>query len=444
MGYITGEGRNQGSLFPVLLDELIPEDHACRVIEAFVGKLDVVALGFERARAADTGRPGYDPRDLIKLYLYGYLQQLRSTRRLEAECRRNVELMWLLGRLAPDHKAIAEFRKVHSQALTHAGAQLIGLARSVGLLRGGWVAVDGSKFRTVSSARSVGEREALRGYLRQLDEADAQDQEVVDHAAAAAALAKIAAHPEPEARFMRTTAGTVPAYNLQAVVDTQDRLIVVQQVTTQASDNPSLEPMARAAQAAVAAPGEEIHLVADAGYSNGEQAKACEDMGVVTHIPANRAVNNQAGGQLFDRGAFVYDSQADTYTCPAAKTLRRSRKDRQKRCTQYAASARDCLACPLKPQCTRSTHRLVTRHFDENALERMHQRATPEAMRLRRTTVELAFADLKYKILGLPRLLLRGTRGAQAEMSIAVMAYNLKRMIKALGAQRLTQNWMPA
>lgn len=263
MGYITGEGRNQGSLFPVLLDELIPEDHACRVIEAFVGKLDVVALGFERARAADTGRPGYDPRDLIKLYLYGYLQQLRSTRRLEAECRRNVELMWLLGRLAPDHKAIAEFRKVHSQALTHAGAQLIGLARSVGLLRGGWVAVDGSKFRTVSSARSVGEREALRGYLRQLDEADAQDQEVVDHAAAAAALAKIAAHPEPEARFMRTTAGTVPAYNLQAVVDTQDRLIVVQQVTTQASDNRSLEPMARAAQAAVAAPGEEIHLVAD-------------------------------------------------------------------------------------------------------------------------------------------------------------------------------------
>ncbi len=165
MGFIQGEDRGQGTLFPVTLDELIPEDHLCRVIEAFVGRLDMAALGFVRCRTAETGRPGYDPRDLLKLYLYGYLQQIRSSRRLEAECRRNVEVMWLLGRLVPDYKSIAEFRRMHREAVTEAGAELVRFARSVGLVRGEWVAIDGSKFRAVSSARGVRERDALRRYL---------------------------------------------------------------------------------------------------------------------------------------------------------------------------------------------------------------------------------------------------------------------------------------
>src|SRR6202007_2370828 len=136
MGYVQGEGRKQGTLFPVCLEELIPDDHVCRVIDAFVDRLDMADLGFERAEAADTGRPGYDPRDLLKLYLYGYLQQVRSSRRLQAECQRNVEVMWLLGRLQPDYKSIAEFRRMHSQAVSDAGAELVRFARSVGLVRG--------------------------------------------------------------------------------------------------------------------------------------------------------------------------------------------------------------------------------------------------------------------------------------------------------------------
>src|SRR2546426_451580 len=144
MGFMQGEGRTQGTLFPVTLEELIPDDHICRVIDAFVGRLEMAALGFERAEAAETGRPGYDPRDLLKLYLYGYLQQIRSSRRLEAECRRNIELMWLLGRLVPDHKTIAEFRRLHREAVTGAGAELIRFARSVGLVRGEWVAIAGT------------------------------------------------------------------------------------------------------------------------------------------------------------------------------------------------------------------------------------------------------------------------------------------------------------
>ena len=155
MGYIEGEGRNQGTLFPVVLDDFVPADHVCRVIDAFVERLVMSELGFERAQAAETGRPGYDPRDLLKLYLYGYLNQIRSSRRLEAECRRNVELMWLLGRLYPDHKSIAEFRRMHRDAVTAAGAELVRFARSCGLIRGEWIAIDGSKFRAVASIDSA-------------------------------------------------------------------------------------------------------------------------------------------------------------------------------------------------------------------------------------------------------------------------------------------------
>ena len=203
MGFIQGEVRGQQTLFPVTLDELIPADHLCRVIEAFVGRLDMEGLGFVRAEPAETGRPGYDPRDLLKLYLYGYLQQVRSSRRLEAECRRNVEVMWLLGRLEPDYKSIAEFRRMHREAVTEAGAELVRFARSVGLVRGEWVAIDGSKFRAVSSAKSVRERESVKRYLAQLESADEQDAVVIDPSAMAAALEKLKNYPEPEARSVR-------------------------------------------------------------------------------------------------------------------------------------------------------------------------------------------------------------------------------------------------
>jgi transposase len=173
MGYIQGEGRGQGSLFPVVLDDLVSVDHMCRVIDAFVLRLALSELGFERAQAAETGRPGYDPRDLLKLYLYGYLNQIRSSRRLEAECRRNVELMWLLGRLYPDHKSISEFRRMHAEAVTAAGAALIRFARSCGLIRGEWIAIDGSKFRAVASIDTVRERVALQRYLDNVEKPDA-------------------------------------------------------------------------------------------------------------------------------------------------------------------------------------------------------------------------------------------------------------------------------
>ena len=197
MSYIQGEGRSPGTLFSVVLDDLVSADHVCRVLDAFVSSLAMAELGFERAEAAETGRPDYDPRDLLKLYLYGYLNQIRSSRRLEAECRRNVELMWLLGRLYPDHKSIAEFRRMHRVAVTNAGAALVRFARSCGLIRGEWIVTDGSKFRAVTNGDSVRDRAALRSYLDSMEQADAEQQVTLDPSAVQVAVDKLRWHLEP-------------------------------------------------------------------------------------------------------------------------------------------------------------------------------------------------------------------------------------------------------
>jgi transposase len=432
MAYIAGEAREQGTMFPVTLDELIPADHLCRVIEAFVNRLAMQELGFVRSEPAETGRPGYDPRDLLKLYLYGYMNQVRSSRRLEAECQRNVEVMWLLGRLRPDYKSIAEFRRMHREAVQAAGAELVRLGREVGLVRGEWVAIDGSKFRAVSRAQRVKERESVERYLEELDAADAQDEVVIDPTAVAAALEKLRKDAEPEARFMRTTEGKRPAYNVQTAVDAECGIIVAQAVTTETNDTRSLLPMAQAAQQAVGNP-TTLHVVADAGYSNGEQAAECEARGIEPHVPAQRGVNNQGDGRLFDRSEFHYDEVSDTMLCPAGQRLRRQRVNKGGRLVMYAAQAAACGACPLRARCTMAARRVVARHRYEDALARMGHRATAEAMRLRRCVVERVFAELKYRIFGHPRFLLRGRSGAQTEISLATMAYNLKRMMKVLG-----------
>jgi transposase len=440
MAYIEGEGRNQGTLFPVVLDDLVPPDHMCRVVDAFVEQLNMDKLGFERAQAAKTGRPGYDPRALLKLYLYGYLNQIRSSRRLEAECIRNVELMWLLGRLYPDHKSIAEFRRVHHEAVTNAGASLVRFARSCGLIRGEWIVIDGSKFRAVVNGDSVRDRDALRRYLDSMEQSDAEQQATIDPSAVYAAIEKLRTHPEPEVGFMRIAGGISPAYNVQTAVDAAHALIVTHTVTLDAADHRCLLPMAEAASLALGNPAT-LNVVADTGYSNGEHATRCEEIGIVTHVPAKRSVNPHG---LFDRSAFNYQAESDTFICPEGKTLTRKQLNRPMRSIRYEAAVKDCKACPSRSLCTKSAWRVVSRSIDDDALNRMNARATPAAMRLRRTTVEHPFGTIKYRIFGHPRLLLRGLAGAQTEMSIAIMAYNLKRIVKVLGATNLTQALAPA
>lgn len=437
MSYIQGEGRSQGTLFPVVLDDFVTADHVCRVIDAFVEKLEMSDLGFERAKAADTGRPGYDPRDLLKLYLYGYLNQIRSSRRLEAECRRNVELMWLIGRLYPDHKSIAEFRRMHRDAVTAAGVELIRFARGCGLIRGEWIAIDGSKFRAVASVDSTRERLALQRYLDSVEKADEEQQATIDPSAVQAALEKLKKHPEPEAGYMLVRQTALPAYNVQTAVDSEHALIVAHAVVLDASDIRCLKPMAEAAKKALEV--DKFKIVADAGYSNGEQVAHCEAAGMVPYVPVMRTVNNQGDGTLFGRADFRYEPDSDTYVCPGDKKLLRKHTNAKDRYTMYKASSVDCGSCSLKSRCTQAPRRGLARHLYEDALNRMQERVTPEAMRLRRSTVEHPFATMKYRIFGHPRLLMRGLSGAKVEIGLATMAYNLKRITNVLGATKVTE-----
>lgn len=460
MGYVRGEGRDQGSLFPVRLDELIPEGHLVRVIDVFVERLDLESLGFDKTVPAATGRPCYHPGDMLRLYLYGYLNRVRSSRRLERECGRNVELMWLLGRLAPDHKTIAEFRRLNGKGVRGACAAFVRFCRHAGLVGGHWVAIDGSKFQAVASKAKALTQEQLRReqaqaeqrvaqYLAELDSSDKQEGEALvseerlraaldalDHYATTEALmAQLGQSQyvagEPDAKLMRTTSGSQVAYNVHTAVDAQSALIVAHEVTSEGTDNRSLEPMAKAAQEALNA--KTLKVVADAGYSSGEQAAACEARGIEPFVPPNRSENTHGGGMFFNASRFTYDAKSDTYRCPANQRLHRKQLMRAERAVLYTTAA--CGRCRLRPQCTAGRQRHVMRHLFEDALQRMRRRIEehPEAMKLRRATAGHPFGTIKYQIFGNPRFLVRSRWAAGTEMALAVLVYNLKRAASLLG-----------
>jgi transposase len=469
MRYIQGEDRSQSALFPLSLDELIPDDHLIRVIEAYISLLDLEQLGFDKARPKATGRPSYDPADLLKLYLYGYFQRIRSSRRLEAECQRNVEVMWLLGRLAPDFKTIADFRRDNSAAFSATCRAFVQFCRHAGLIAGELVAIDGSKFQAVASNRKhmtpkkLKHQEAalekrIARYLAQLDEADrGEEGEFIDRSAVQATLRELQVKKannqtcqllmeaqglvqhivgESDAQKMRTPSGKFVAYNIQSAVDAEHCLILHHEVTQDGADRQQLEPMAKAAKTELNQ--SQLSVTADAGYSNGEQFQACEDVGIMAFVPPNRSVNNQGDGTVFfDRTDFKYEEQRDAYQCPGGKWLTLKQMSKGNRI--YQATIADCGVCPLKSRCTKTSRRYLTRHAHEAAFERMEQRmrAHPEMMASRRSIVEHPFGNLKQWLFGNGRFLLRQLKGVRAETALAVQAYNLKRAIKVLGAQKL-------
>lgn len=472
MGYVKGEAPGQGSLFPVALDELVPEDHPVRVIEAFVGALDLGDLGFERSEPPAMGRPAYDPADLLKLYLYGYLNRIRSSRRLERECRRNVEVMWLLGKLAPDFKTVADFRRRNGEAFVRVCRGFVRFCAKAKLLGGELVAIDGSKFKAASSKGRVVSAKGLEEetrriegriaqYLKSLDEADREErEEVVDRQAVAAALAELRNRKadcetarsalkelddtqhvigEPEARLMRTAHGQEVAYNVQSAVDDRYGLIVHHEVTTAANDQAQLERVAKAAQQVLG--GGALEVVADAGYSNASQFAACEQAGITPYVALKPGVNNQGDGNLYAPAAFRYDRRTDTYRCPAGNLLKYKKLLSRDRLRLYAAQKDDCASCAHKSRCTKAPRRFVTRHEHAEALERMAERLSraPDMMKRRRALAEHPFGQIKCWVMGDGRLLLRGLRGARTEMALAVLANNFKRVLNILGARNLLE-----
>ena len=468
MTHISGQSRYQTTLFPEVPDDLVPKDHPVRVIDAFVDNLDLAQLGFSKVEPEATGRPPYAPAHLLKLYVYGIENQVRSSRRLEREAQRNVEVLWLIDRLTPSYKTIADFRKDHSAAIVGVCRSFIQFCRSQELFGGELLAIDGSKIGAVASRKKVitPKRMAeqlkvidrkISEHLAAMDETDAQEGrepvERVDVKAALEALkqrrkdltqqAEAFANDglsqrvlgEEEARLMRTANhGHQVAYNAQIAVDAKNNLIAAFDLVSEANDQTQLYPMAVQAKQALAS--DSLTAIADTGYSNGEHGELCESAQITAIVPRPQTVNPK-GEELFDRDKFVYDKESDSYRCPAGHTLTLHRVSETEKKKEYW-NTKACRGCPLKSQCTKAGKRSIVRSFYEDARQAMHLRAQndPKWMKMRMSLVEHPFGTMKW-MMGYPRFLLRGSLKAKAELAFAVLGYNLKRAINTLGVRHL-------
>ena len=472
--FVEGEDRSQSSLLPELLDDYVTEDNPVRVVDVFVDNLDLTTLGFERVVAQATGRPGYHPSTLLKIYIYGYLNRVQSSRRLEREAQRNIELMWLTGRLAPDFKTIADFRKDNGAAIRKVCREFVVVCRRLDLFSQALVAIDGSKFKAVNNrdrnyTRAKVQRrieqieESVARYLSELDSADRQGAAPVAEArttrlrekvetlrsemqrmrslanAVQEAPDKQISLTDPDARSMATSGrgtGTV-GYNVQTAVDAQHHLIVDHEVTNVGNDRAQLAMMAKRASTAMQA--EHLEVVADRGYFSGEEILACEEAGITAFVPRTQTSNSQAKG-LFGKRDFVYMAETNTYRCPAGQALiwRYATVENGMKLHCYWSSL--CQSCPIKKQCTSSTQRRVKRWEHEAVIEAMQQRLDrdPEKMRVRRQTVEHPFGTIKAWM-GSTHFLMRTLAHVSTEMSLHVLAYNLKRVMRIVGIGPLMQ-----
>lgn len=466
MAHIEGESRYQRSLIAPSLDELVGSDDPVRVIDAFVEALDLAGLNFRRVVAAAMGRPPYRPSDLLKLYVYGYLNQLRSSRRLEREAARNLEVLWLINRVSPSFKTIADFRRDHPEAIVGVCRAFVRFCRRQSLYGGELVAIDGSKIEAVASRKKVITPKSLAKqaasldrkiaeYLAAMDEADRDEAKAavpVDVAAALAALrekratvqsqaAALAAEDltqqvigEPDAKLMRTARhGPQVAYNAQTVVDAQHGLIAAFDLTSDGNDHCQLLPMALQGKEALGA--ETLTVVADTGYSNGEQADACAKADVTAIVPRPKTVNPE-GKEFYSREAFAYDAASDSWTCPAGETLTCRDTSHTGRKKRYMTKA--CASCALRPKCTKANRRVIIRDIFEDQRQAMHQRAMddPRWMKRRRELVEHPFGTMKWAM-GHPRFLVRGRIKAKAELALTVLGFNIKRAITISGVPAL-------
>ena len=413
--FIEGESRTQSTLLPECLDDYIAETNPVRVVDVFVDELDLGKLGFEGVEPAATGRPAYHPAVLLKLYIYGYLNRIQSSRRLEKESQRNVELMWLTGRLMPDFKTIASFRKDNGKAIRNVCRQFVVLCQQLGLFSEALVAIDGSKFKAVNNRdrnftsakleRRMQEIESsINRYLTELDTADRQEPAVAkvrgerlqDKIAALKeqmkALKEIEVRlneapdkqislTDPDARSMKTRGTGIVGYNVQTAVDATNHLIVTHEVTNIGIDRDQLTSMAKQARAAMGT--EELTVIADRGYFKGEEIVACHKAGIVAIVPKTTTSSAKANGR-FDKQDFIYDPQANEYRCPADKRLiwRFDSIEAGRKLSRYWSS--DCPRCTMKEQCTPSQYRRVSRWENEEILESMQERLdqAPDSMRV--------------------------------------------------------------
>ena len=475
MDYIRGTNRHQVMLFPESVEDYITEDNPVRFIDAFVMSLDLAELGFMRAQPAETGRPAYDPGDLLRLYLYGYLNRVRSSRMLERETKVNLEVMWLLGKLRPDFKTIADFRRDNLTALKQVCREFTLLCRKLELFGGELVAIDGSKFKAVNGRRrNFSENrlkkaiqtmdEKISTYLQSLDAADAHETDPDEPGPSGADLrakietlqrrkakyealhadlkesgAKQVSLTDPEARSMIVHFNSTDVcYNVQTAVDEKHQLIVEHEVTNDPTDHAHLAEMAVRAKETLGVA--QLEVVADMGYYDGAEVKQCAAAGITTYIPKPiTSVNRKRG--LFTKQDFTYDEAQDCYRCPAGAELHyRYESFEQGRLIRYYTTSK-CLGCPIKAKCTTNARgRRITRWVDEKFMDDMARRvrARPEVLRRRQQLSEPPFGTIT-RAMGHGYFLMKGLNKVGAEMSLTVLSYNLKRVINIIGVQKMIE-----
>ncbi len=470
--FVEGVDRGQSTLFPDRLEDWVGDDNPVRVVDAFVDELDLGVLGFGRVQPLSTGRPGYHPAVLLKLYIYGYLNRVQSSRRLEREAGRNVEVMWLTCRLVPDHKTIADFRKDNGPAIRKVCARFVALCRQLGLLAEACVAIDGSKFKAVNArdrnfTRAKMKRrmerieESVGRYLDQLDSADRQEPSLVRTTRTAHLKDKIAtlkqemrrlgklearmlAEPDqqisltdPDARSMATSGrgSGVVGYNVQAAVDARHHLIVAHDVINVGNDRAQLSAMAKQTKAALET--DRLDVVADRGYFDGEEILACHEDGITVTLPKPLTSGAKAKGR-FGKQDFVYLAEDDVYRCPAGERLVHHYTNQERGLTLRRYWTNVCRACAIKDRCTTAKERRITRWEHEHVLEAVQRRLDehPETMRRRRETVEHPFGTIK-SWMGSTHFQMKTLKRVGTEMALHVLAYNLKRVMNIMGTRPL-------
>ena len=477
--FIEGVDRSQGTLFPDRLEDWIGDDNAVRVVDVFVDELDLCVLGFGRVAPRATGRPSYHPSVLLKLYIYGYLNRVQSSRRLEREAGRNVEVMWLTGRLVPDHKTIADFRKDNGPAIRKVCARFVALCRRLELFADACVAIDGSKFKAVNSrdknfTRAKMKRrmeqieESVDRYLQHLDSADRQEPSLARTTKTDRLADKIATLKEemqrleeleirmlgipdrqisltdPDARSMATSGrgSGIVGYNVQAAVDTKHHLIVAHEVTNVGTDRAQLSAMAKQTKAALET--DKLDVVADRGYFSSLEILACDEDGITVTLPKPLTSGAAAKGR-FGKQDFVYLAEDDVYRCPAGERLVYHYTNQERGLTLRRYWTTACRSCAIKHQCTTGKERRITRWEHEHILEDVQQRLDehPEMMRTRRETVEHPFGTIKYWM-GYTHFQMKTLKRVATEMALHVLAYNLKRVINIMGIRPLIAAMMAA
>lgn len=482
MGYIEGAERGQGVLFPARLDEFVGENNEVRLIVEFIRHLRFDELGFVRSEPAVEGRPGYDPRMLLGIYIWGHLNSVRSSRRLERECGRNVELMWLSGLLRPDFKTLCRFRQENAKAIGKVLVQFRMICEGAGLFGKELVAIDGSKFKAVNSidrnmtegklaAMIERERRAVREYLAELEAADNEsDGETPKHIAEElkskiermeealrrheelmsemkAKGEKQRSLTDADARLMKTAKGTSVCYNVQTAVDSKHKLIIDVEVTNEAADQVLLAEMARQAKEGLGV--EKLTVVADGGYFSNEALKTCEDENIIAYVPIRDAEDAGQRG-VFSRKLFKYDASSDLFVCPqGAELIPRSRGIKRSDRSSwefFLYSTKQCSNCPVRLQCTRSkTGRKIRRWVHHAVLDRLTARLeeNPDILRRRKALVEHPFGTIKVAM-GHERLLLKGLVNVATEIKLTVLSYNFKRVISILGVETMLKMFKTA